>query len=158
MHRDLVPIINESELHMDLAVTEGKLEKYAPLEALAEYFMDKNVSKVLFDTLRNHLDVNKGVMSFPFMTINSSLGFIEVSGKQDMDLNMDYLIRIPARLVGGVVKQKLFGKGLDKEVDPEQEDAIIYKDHSKKIKYINLRLTGNSENFEIKLVKSPSKQ
>ncbi len=154
MHRDLVPIINESELHMDIEVSEGKLEKYAPLEALAEYFMDKNVSKVLFDTLKNHLDINKGVMSFPFMTINSSLGFIDVAGKQDMDLNMEYYIKIPLKLVGGVVKQKLFGSEQTENKDPEKEDDIVYKDSSKKIKYINLRLKGNAEKYEITLVKN----
>jgi hypothetical protein len=154
MHRDLVPIINESELHMDIEVSEGKLEKYAPLEALAEYFMDKNVSKVLFDTLKNHLDINKGVMSFPFMTINSSLGFIEVAGKQDMDLNMEYYIKIPAKLIGSVVKQKLFGSNRNENQDPEKEDEIVYKDDSKKIKYINLKLTGNSEKYQISLVKN----
>jgi len=153
MHKDLVPIINDSEVHMDIEVTNGKLEKYAPLTAMSEYFKDKNVAKVLFDTLKNHIDMNKGVMSFPLMTINSSLGFIEVSGKQDVNFNMDYLFKIPLKLVTNVARQKLFG-GKDKEpVDPEKEDDIEYKDDTKKIKYVNLKLTGNSENYKISLGK-----
>ncbi len=153
MHRDMVPIIDDSELHMDIEVTEGKLEKYAPLTALADYFKDKNVAKVLFDTLRNHIDMNKGTMSFPLMTINSSLGFIEVSGKQDMNFNMEYFIKVPMKLVTGVARQKLFGGGKEAEIDPEQEDEIQYKDPSKKIRYVNLKLSGNSENYKINLVK-----
>jgi len=153
MHRDLVPIIDDSELHMDIEVTDGKLEKYAPITAMAEYFKDKNVAKVLFDTLKNHIDMNKGVMSFPMMTINSSLGFIEVSGKQDMNFNMEYYIKVPMKLVTGVAKQKLFGSNKEEEIDPEKEDEIIYKDESKKIRYVNLKLSGNSENFNISLAK-----
>jgi len=153
MHPDLVPIIDDSELHMDIEVTEGKLEKYAPITAMADYFKDKNVAKVLFDTLKNHIDMNKGVMSFPMMTINSSLGFIEVSGKQDMSFNMEYYIKVPMSLVSGVAKQKLFGSNKEEKTDPEKEDEIIYKDNSKKIRYVNLKLSGNSENYKISLVK-----
>ncbi len=153
MHTDMVPIIDKSELHMDIEVTEGKLEKYAPLTAMADYFKDKNVAKVLFDTLKNHIDMNKGVMSFPMMTINSSLGFIEVSGQQDMNFNMEYYIRVPLKLVTGVAKQKLFGSKKDEEIDLEKEDEIIYKDESKRIRYVNLKLTGSSEKYNISLEK-----
>lgn len=155
MHRDLVPIIDQSELHIDMEVLEGKLEKYAPLTAMADYFKDKNVAKVLFDTLKNHIDMNKGVLSFPLMTINSSLGFIEVSGKQDMKLNMEYYIKVPMKLVTDVAKQKLFGRRKEDEpIDVEREDAIQYKDTNKKIRYVNLKLSGNSENYKISLVKN----
>ncbi len=153
MHRDMVPIIDDSEIHMDIGVTQGKLEKYAPLTAMADYFKDKNVAKVLFDTLKNHIDMNKGVLSFPLMTINSSLGFIEVSGKQDMNLNMEYFIKVPMKLVTGVAKQKLFGSNSEEAIDPEKEDEIQYKEEGKKIKYVNLKLSGNSENYKISLVK-----
>lgn len=153
MHRDMVPIIDNSELHMDIEVTEGKLEKYAPLTAMADYFKDKNVAKVLFDTLKNHIDLHKGVMSFPMMTINSSLGFIEVAGKQDMNANMEYYIKVPMKLVTGVAKQKLFGSTNEEEINPEREDEIIYKDNSKKIRYVNLKLSGNTEKYNISLGK-----
>lgn len=156
MHRDMVPIIDDSEIHMDIGVTQGKLEKYAPLTAMADYFKDKNVAKVLFDTLKNHIDMNKGVLSFPLMTINSSLGFIEVSGKQDMNFNMEYFIKVPMKLVTGVAKQKLFGSNSKQAIDPEKEDEIEYKEEGKKIKYVNLKLTGNSENYKISLVKDKS--
>jgi hypothetical protein len=153
MHRDMVPIIDDSELHIDIEVTEGKLEKYAPLNAMSDYFKDKNLAKVLFDTLKNHIDVNKGLMSFPMMTINSSLGFIEVSGKQDLNSNMEYYIRVPLKLVTGVAKQKLFGTMKDEEIDANKDDEIIYKNNSEKIRYVNLKITGNSDNYKISLAK-----
>ena len=57
------------------------------------------------------------------------------------------------KLVTGVAKQKLFNSNKEQEIDPEKEDEIIYKDESKKIRYVNLKLTGNSENFKISLAK-----
>lgn len=154
VHRDMVPIIDQSELHMDLQILNGKLEKYAPLTALADYFKDKNVAKILFDTLQNHIDMNKGEMSFPNMTINSSLGFIEVSGKQDMKSNMEYYFKIPMKLVTGVAKQKLFGSGKQEDIDPEREDEIQYKDPNKKTRYVNLKLTGNADGYKVSLAKN----
>lgn len=158
MHRDMVPIIDDSELHIDIEVTEGKLEKYAPLTAMADYFKDKNLAKVLFDTLKNHIDMNKGVMSIPKMTINSSLGFIEVSGKQDVNWNMEYYIRVPMKLVTNVAKQKLFGTLKDEEIDANKDDEIIYQDNSKKIRYVNLKISGNSDNYKISLAKERNRK
>ncbi len=92
-------------------------------------------------------------MSFPVMTINSSLGFIEVSGKQDMNFNMEYYIKVPMKLVTNVARQKLFGSAKEGETDEHQEDEIIYKDNSKKVKYVHLKLSGNSEDYKISLAK-----
>jgi len=156
MHRDMVPIIDDSELHIDLEITDGKLEKYAPLIAMSDFFKDKNLAKVIFDTLKNHIDINKGLMVLPAMTINSSLGFIEVSGKQDMNFNMEYYIKVPMKLVTGVAKQKLFGTTKDEEIDETQVDEIIYKDKSKKTRYVNIKVSGNAENYKITLAKDKS--
>jgi hypothetical protein len=153
MHRDLIPIINESEVHMDVEVLNGKLENYAPLKSLADFFSDKNVSKILFDTLQNHIDLNKGIMSFPRMTINSSLGFLDIAGKHDLNGKMDYYFKIPMKMVTSVAKNKLFGASKTNEVNPEQEDEIQYKDESKKIKYINLKISGTTDNMKIVLGK-----
>jgi len=92
-------------------------------------------------------------MTFPMMTINSSLGFIEVSGQQDLNSNMEYYIRVPLKLVTGVAKQKLFGTVKDEEIDANKDDEIIYKNNSEKIRYVNLKITGNSENYKISLAK-----
>ena len=147
MHTDLVPIINESEIHIDMNVKNGRLENYSAFDALADYFRDKNLKKVLFDTLRNHIDVTNGVMTIPNMTINSSLGFIDVSGKQDMDQNMEYYIRVPLKLVTQVGLQRLFGE--KKEIDADVEDEIQYKDATKQIRFVNLKIVGTPDNYKI---------
>jgi hypothetical protein len=153
MHPDMIPIINDSEIQMDLTVFNGRLENYAPIVALADYFKDKNVSKVYFDTLSSHIDLTNGVMTIPNMFINTSLGFMQVSGTQDMDYNMEYYIRVPIKMVTQAGAQKLFGKNSTEEVSAEQTDEIQYADDTKKTRYINLKITGDAENYKITLEK-----
>ncbi|WKZ61303.1 MAG: AsmA-like C-terminal region-containing protein [Cyclobacteriaceae bacterium] len=153
LHADMVPIIDDSEIQLAVEVRQGRLERYSALEALSDYFKDKNLSKVLFDTLRNQFELNNGTLSIPKMTINSSLGFIEISGKQDMSMNMEYYMRIPLKLVTQVGMAKLFGK---KEDTSNQEDEIQYRDESKRIRFVNLKLTGTPDNYKISLGKDKS--
>jgi hypothetical protein len=151
MHNDLVPVINDSELDFDFSVTHGKVANYAPLNALSAYFKDKDLSQIRFDTLRNKLNLNKGVLTIPDMTINSTLGFLELSGKQDLESNMEYFVRVPLKMVSSVGFSKLFGK--KKEEEDEKADDIIYKDPNQKVRYVNLKITGNSTDYKIALGK-----
>ena len=157
LHADMVPILDDSEVHMDVAVIDGSLMNYAPIVDLKEYFVDKNVYKVKFDTLKNHIDFNNGVINIPNMTINSTLGFMKVSGKQDMDFNMEYYISVPLKLVAGTGFKKLFGRKKE-EVKPEQEDQIEYLDRGKKQAFVNLKIIGDAEDFKVSLGKKKKKK
>lgn len=152
MHNDLVPKIDDSEIHMDIHVLDGRLEHFAMLDVMADYFKDKNLTSVRFDTLDNHIDLTNGVLTIPSMDINSSLGFMHFEGTQDTDLNFEYYLRIPWKLVTQAAASKLFGKKPE-EVDPEQEDAIQYADSDKKTRYVNVKVKGNMEDYDISLGK-----
>jgi hypothetical protein len=152
LHADLVPIIDDSDIHLDVEVVQGRLEHYSALDAMSDYFKDKNLDRVRFDTLKNQLDLNKGVLSVPAMTINSTLGFIEISGKQDMNMNMEYYVRVPWKLVTQVATQKLFGK----EGDHQPEDEIQYRDDSRRQRFVNLKISGTPDAYKISLAKDKS--
>ncbi len=152
MHNDLVPKIDDSEIHMDINVLNGRLENFVMFDYMADYFQDKNLKKVYFDTLVNHIDLTNGVLNIPNMSINSSIGFLQISGKQDMNLNMDYHVKIPWKMITEAASSKLFGKKSE-EVDPEQIDAIQYADAEKKIRYLNVRITGTPETYKISVGK-----
>lgn len=156
IHPDLVPIIDDSEIHTDLEVVDGQLVNYGPMMYFADYFQDKNLKKVSFDTLENHIDITKGRLSIPKMIINSSLGFIELSGKQDMEFNFDYYLRIPLKLATKEALGKLLSKK-PAEIDPNQTDEIATLDPAKKVRFINLRMKGNPDNFKITLAKDKKK-
>jgi len=152
MHADMVPILDDSEIHMDVMVLNGSLIDYAPIVDLKDYFKDKNVHKVKFDTLQNHIDFVNGTINIPNMTINSTLGFMMISGTQDMDYNMEYYVRVPLSLVAGTGFKALFGKNKE-EVDPDQEDEIEYVDPEKKQAYVNIKIVGDAEDFKVTLGK-----
>ena len=152
LHADLVPKLDDSELRIDMTVLNGRLENYAPLQALGEYFQDKNVNHVLFDTLKNTLSLKNSVLKIPAMTINSSLGFMEIHGEQRIDgnMDMDYLIGVPWKMITQVGGQKLFGR---KNSSQESEDEIQYR--QKNSKFVYIRMSGDLENYKIGLAKKP---
>jgi hypothetical protein len=120
---------------------------------MSSYFKDRNLNNVRFDTLQNKLDLKNGVLTIPAMTINSSLGFIEMEGTQSLDLKMDYLIRVPLQLVTQVGFQTLFGGKKKEEIDPDQEDAIQYRDRDKRVRFLNVRVNGTPDDFTFALGK-----
>lgn len=151
VHADMVPIVDDSDIALDVQVIDGRLENYSALHAMADYFKDKNLDRVRFDTLKNTFKMNKGVLVIPAMTINSTLGFVEISGKQDVNSNMDYYVRVPLKLVTRAAAQKLFvGRSEDR---PDQEDEIQYRDESKRTRFVNIRITGSPDAYKISLAK-----
>ena len=155
MHTDLVPIIEDSEIHIDAHIENGKLENYPMLQDFSEYFKDKNLESVKFDTLENKIDMINGVITVPKMTINSTLGFLEVSGVQDADYNYEYKISIPWKMVTQVAASKLFKK--KKETSNNNgNDEIQYG--TNKTKYVTLKLKGDSVDYKVSLTKRGKKK
>lgn len=120
---------------------------------MADYFKDKNLSKVLFDTLQNHVDVVKGKMTIPEMHINSTLGHIIVWGEQDMAGNMEYFLKIPLKMITSAAGSKLFKKKSDGS--PDQEDEIEYG--SDKMAYVTMRVNGDANGYSFSLSKKKKK-
>lgn len=153
VHPDLTPIIENSQAQLDVDIRNGTLVNFAPIQAMSKYFKDKNLAMVRFDTLRNKLTFKDGALTIPNMNINSSLGFIEISGKQHMNLQMEYYMRIPLKMVTSVGFRALFGRKQE-EVDPDQVDAIEYRDVNKKVRFMNIKVTGTPEDYKIGLGKA----
>jgi len=152
VYPDLVPNLDESEIHMDVEVINGRLVNYGPMMMLSDYMGDKNLRNVRFDTLQNRLDITKGKMSIPDMTIESTLGHMELSGTQDMEHNIEYYLKIPWKTVKRAAVYKLFGNKKDKDSIPT-DDKIIEVDPNKKIRYLNLKIHGNIDDYKISLGK-----
>ena len=153
VHPDLTPLIENSEAEVDMDIYNGSLVNFAPMQAMSSYFKDKNLNMVRFDTLRNKLTFKNDTLSIPSMNINSSLGFMEISGKQSLDKQMEYFIRIPLKMVTQVGFRMLFGKKKE-EVDPDQVDAIEYRDKDKKVRFMNLKITGTPDDYKVRLGKA----
>ncbi|HMH21516.1 MAG TPA: AsmA-like C-terminal region-containing protein [Puia sp.] len=153
VHPDLTPLMDHSEAQLDLDIRNGVLINFAPMHALSSYFKDKNLNMVRFDTLRNKLTFKDGALSIPAMNINTSLGFVEISGKQSLDMQMEYYLRIPLKMVTQVGFRMLFGKKQE-EVDPDQVDAIEYRDKEKRVRFMNIKITGTPAEYKVGLGKA----
>jgi len=153
VYPDLTPLLDQSEAELDVAIYDGVLVNFAPMKAVSSYFKDKNLSMVRFDTLRDKLTFKNGALSIPAMNINSSLGFMEISGTQSLNTQMEYYIRIPLKMVTQVGFRMLFGKKQE-EVDPDQVDAIQYRDKDKRVRFMNLKVTGTPDDYKVGLGKA----
>jgi len=157
VHPDFVPIMSKTKAQLNVALYNGSLIDFAPMQALSSYFKDKNLSMIRFDTLQNKLSFTDGVLDIPDMGINSSIGYIRMSGKQSLDLNMEYYVRVPMKLVTQVGFNALFSKKKE-EVDATQVDEIEYIDKDKKISFMNLKITGTPEDFKVALGKDKARK
>lgn len=153
VYPDLTPILDKSTAEIDLTVYEGSLVNFTPFQALSGYFDDKNLNVVRFDTLKNTLSLERGILNIPSMNINSSLGFMEISGKQTLDMSMDYFLRIPLSLVTQAGIQSLFGKKNQAEIAVDQQDSIIYRNTDKRVRFVNINVSGTPDDFKVGLGK-----
>lgn len=153
VYPDMVPDLDQSNIEMDIKVLNGKLKNYDPMQALSDYMGNKNLKSIRFDTLQNTLAINKGKIRIPSMTIESTLGHMELSGTHDQNQNIDYYIRIPWKTVKKAAWQKLFGSKKDSISSQEQEDKIVKVDPNRKTKYLNVKIKGNIDDYKISLGK-----
>ncbi len=116
------------------------------MQAMAGYFKDKNLKLIRFDTLINKLSFSNGVLDIPQMNINSSLGYIQLSGKQSVDLSMEYYMKIPMKMVTSVGFNALFNKKQE-EVNIDQIDEIEYSDKDNRIRFVSVKVTGTPDDF-----------
>ena len=94
-------------------------------------------------------------MTIPKMSVNSSLGHLEISGKQDLQGNMEYYLRIPWKMVTKSAASKLFGKKKE-DVPDDQTDEIQYG--NKKTKYVNVKIVGNENGYKFSIAKDKKKK
>lgn len=157
VHPDLVPIMSKTKAELNISIYDGTLVDFAPMQAMASYFKDKNLRLIRFDTLQNKLMFTNGVLDIPSMDINSSLGYIQMSGKQNLDLSMEYYVRVPMKMVTKVGFNTLFSKKQE-DVDLSQVDEIEYLDKDKKIAFMNLRVAGTPAEFTVGLGKDKTRR
>lgn len=76
---------------------------------------------------------------------------MEISGQQSLDLDMIYQIRGPLCLVAQVGFRTLFGGRSRNEVDPDQEDAIVFRDENRRFRFLTINMQGKPDNYRITL-------
>ncbi len=153
VYPDMVPDLDQSSIEMDVKVLNGKLKNYDPMLALSDYMGDKNLRNIRFDTLKNSLAIDKGKINIPAMTIESTIGHMELSGTHDNNQNIDYYLRIPWETVRKATWQKLFVSKKDSVLDQDKVDEIVEVDPNRKTKFLNLKVQGTIDDYKISLRK-----
>ncbi len=157
LYPDMVPDLDKSEIHMNVKILEGRLENYEPMSMFSDYIGDKNLKKIRFDTLQNKIDIDNGKVVVPKMTIESTLGHLEISGTHDSKHNIEYYISIPWKTVKKAALYKIFGN--KKKTDSIYgEEEIIKATTNKKTKYLNLKIIGTMDDYDISLGKKKNKK
>ena len=151
VYPDMVPDLDQSSMVMDVKVLNGKLKNYDPILALSDYMGDKNLRSIRFDTLQNSLAIDKGKINIPVMTIESTLGHIELSGTHDDKQNIDYNLRIPWKTVRKATWQKLFVRRKDSIFKQDKVDEIVEVDPNRKTRFLNLKVQGTLDDYTISL-------
>lgn len=128
-------------------MTDGALINYAPLEEMGKYFKNKDLNYIKFDELKNTMIFNGGKMMLPFMTINTTLGTINLMGFQTMDYDMSYDIQVPIKLVAGSALNSLFSA---KKGDDGKDDKVK---KAGKGKYVTVHISGSADQYKFKLGK-----
>lgn len=149
VYPDMVPDLDQSEIHLDVEVLDGRLVNYEPMRLLSDYMGDKDLTNIRFDTITNHIDLTQGILSIPSMNVESTLGHYELSGKHDLDHKLEYYVRIPWKTIREGARSKLFGTKKEEEVSND----IIERDPNKPVKYLNLKIHGTLDNFKVGLGK-----
>jgi hypothetical protein len=165
MHPDLVPDLAHTTVVVDVTVYDGRLNNFAPLQALADFMGQRDLDNVRFGELHNVFTFRNGTLDIPEMKITSNLGYLYLSGKQNVDLDMDYTMRLPLSLVKhatwNTMKSKLRGTGRNREEEEELEraDAEIISSQKGMIKgYLTVNVSGNPDDYKVRLGKSKEKR
>jgi hypothetical protein len=144
LHADFTPYLNGCQATIDARVTDGSLRNFAPLEAMARFFGENQVRNIRFGELSNTFDFRNNKLIIPRMEISSTLGFIHLSGEQSMDMQMDYFVQVPLRIVTRALRNSVFGAR-----EPEIQE--VESSDGRRRSFLNVRVSGTPDNYRVEL-------
>ncbi|MCA1750922.1 MAG: AsmA-like C-terminal region-containing protein, partial [Flavobacteriales bacterium] len=155
LYPDLTPMLNHTEAHMRLKIKDGRLENFAPMQAMSDFMGDKNLNSIRFGEMENTFDFKDGTLDVPKMKIASTLGYIFLSGQQDMEERINYEVQVPLSLVQSagwsMLRNKVAGgnRKANAEDLAETDEEIISEQSGLIRRYMTFNITGTTEEFEV---------
>ena len=155
LYPDLTPMLNHTEAHMELKIKDGRLENFAPMQAMSDFMGDKNLNSIRFGEMENTFDFKDGTLDVPKMKIASTLGYIFLSGQQDMEERINYEVQVPLSLVQSagwsMLRNKVAGgnRKANAEDLAETDEEIISEQSGLIRRYMTFNITGTTEEFEV---------
>ncbi len=158
IHPDLVPDMAHTTVVADLSVIDGRLANFGPMHAMADFMGQRDLDNIRFGELSNTFTFRDGALHIPEMKVTSTLGYIHISGRQSVDLDMEYNMRIPLGLVKqaswNAIKSKLRSstKAREELAELDRAEEEIIADQKGPIKgYLTMNVTGNPDDYQVKM-------
>jgi hypothetical protein len=111
---------------------------------MARFFGENQVRNIRFGELSNTFDFRNNKLIIPRMEISSTLGFIHLSGEQSMDMQMDYFVQVPLRIVTRALRNSVFGAR-----EPEIQE--VESSDGRRRSFLNVRVSGTPDNYRVEL-------
>jgi len=157
LHPDLVVNLRDTEAHIEATIREGRLTNFAPFKMMDRFMAGRDLENVRFGEMNNVIDVKNGEISIPRMEISSTLGYMMISGKQnfDNDLQMSYLVEVPAFVIKDALWNHLSRKRRERRQREQQqrqsqgeEEAIISSEDRQSRQLAAVRIEGRPDTID----------
>jgi hypothetical protein len=140
--------LEKASMRVDLAITGGRLVDFPPLEAMSDYFNNRDMKNVLLADLDIRTTMEDGIITVPRTAVGSTLGYLEIEGRHELDGFMSYSITVPNEVIGGVIRSLFTRKSEDDDIEDE-----ILTDENTGRQRTTVNVVGTPENVMIGLGK-----
>lgn len=124
-------------------IKNGELNDFEPMQKLNKYLDENDLSHLRFADLKNDIHIEKKTIYIPQMEIKTNATTIQLSGTHTFDQHIDYRVAAPFRN--------------KKKIDPDEVFGAVEDDGKGPMK-IFLKITGTTDNYEIRLDKDAVKK
>jgi len=122
-------------------IRNGQLLNFKPMESLSKFVELSELQNIRFETLENQITLENSTIYIPAMDIKNNAINLTISGKQTLDGDIDYRIKM---LLKDVLSKKI------KEKKRNAEDFGDVVDDNTGKTYLHLIATGNINNPKFK--------
>jgi hypothetical protein len=124
-------------------IKNGELNDFEPMQKLNKYLDENDLNRLRFADLKNDIHIENSTIYIPQMEIKSNATTIQLSGTHTFDQQIDYRIAAPFRN--------------KKKIDPDEVFGAV-EDDGKGPVTIFLKITGTTDNYEVRLDKEAVKK
>ncbi len=128
---------------VSVAIKNGELNDFDPLQELKRYLDDEGLAKLRFADLKNDIHIENKTIFIPQMEIRSNVTNITLSGTHTFDQKIDYRVVAPLRS--------------RKKIDPDEAFGAIESDNAGGAK-VFLKITGTTDDYDVSYDKRALKQ
>lgn len=130
----------------DIEIASGRIVDFPPLEAMANYFDNRNMKDVRFSDLDLIVTLEDGVLHVPRTAVGSTLGFVEIEGRHELNGFMSYSVEVPNDVLDRFISNLFSNKNRDDEI----EDVLITAENTGR-RRTTVNVVGSPGNVMINL-------